>query len=1424
MSEGDNMLSDRRRWRRPFRYSLAGLASLALVASLTAVASPASAQVGLPVEPDGVVEQQVWDELADGGTTDFWVYLRDAADLSPASGIADRDLRGTFVYQELTQTAADSQAGLVSMLEDARVDFQSYWIANTVHVTGDADLVKRIAALPEVELITATRTYEIPEPLEGTEENRINNVEWGIDRINAPDVWDQFGVRGEGIVVGVIDTGVQHDHPALVEQYRGNLGGGAFDHNFNWHDPSTICGSPSLVPCDNNGHGTHVTGTIVGDDGGENQIGVAPQAQFIAAKGCEFTSCSDTALLSSGQFILAPTDLNNENADPTLRPHIVNNSWGGGANTDPWYIATVQAWVAAGIFPQFANGNNIPGCTAASNPGNLPDSYSAGAFDINNNMAGFSNRGPSAFGAETIKPNLSAPGVNVRSALPGNTYGAISGTSMASPHVAGAVALMWSAAAAIERDIDATRALLDVTAEDTEDLSCGGTPENNNVWGQGKLDAFAAVDQSPRGDTGTLAGTVTDADTGTPISGAQVSVTGEVDRNAVTAGDGTYSFVLPVGDYTVNVSAFGYEDASAEVSIVVDETTVADFALEAVDSVTVTGHVTDGSGHGWALYAQVSAAGTGVSTFTDPLTGAYSLSLPTNDTYTLQVSAEYPGYAGASQQVEVGDSDVTVDFSLAVNNCEAAPGYFFDGSVAVLGDLNGMLGAFLDDNGIPSTEITWTDDPTVFDVIIVSRPGNPGQGVFLDFLDATDAAGTGVVFLDQWSTLGNGIWLLWQHVGNPATRSTNFSSAIPHLFYEVVEEHPILDGFAVGEQILFEDSTTFKDHAWFSGYEGEGRQVIGLAGRGDTGVVGDGIGVQERDNNRHALLSMHAPTAFVAPSNWSDDAGQIFLNAVSWVAAGAAFDCAMIEGGLVLGHVTDANTGDGVNGATVTSVGNPAESTTSFATPNDPNLGDGFYWLFSSLTGAQDFTATAPAFSPETVTVDVVASQTNEANFALGAGLLVVEPTEVSAELRMGQSANRTFTVTNEGTAAANVEFVESGGSFELLDVGEVRVGARPLTPNGSTPVTAPGSGSVASVGELGLAGNPDGRAGVSVTPIMPAVSPMQTTITHSLSQDIVELNSVACSPDGGFSTTENSYLRAFVLDDFGIVGDFAVAEVSFGIETIDPAQTLTVNLYTLDGAFVYSNLTLIGTTDVTVDAQSLSLVSVPVTGTAPAGSTLVVEVDAPDMSGTGRLFIGSNDAGQTAPSYLASASCGLSEPTDTADLGFPGMNIVMNVTGDVAGDVEWLEVSPTNATLQPGESVTVTVSMDSGAEGVDQPGTYTAAVALVHDTPHDVAPVGVTMVVTPPNNWGKVAGTVTGNTCDGASAAIDGALVQVNGARDQVTLFTDASGGYGYWLASNNNQIELIVAAGGFIPQTDSVRVRPGQETVANFHLTPLC
>jgi hypothetical protein len=615
--------------RRTFRWT-----SLLIMALFV---FPLIASANTPAKPMAKIDARVLQQAAAKNEATFWVLLRDKADLEPAKNIKSWKERGDFVVDQLKATADRSQKELRKLLKDKGKNFEAFWIANAIKVTADTATIKELATRPEVAEIINDEPQRLPEPQPGQEEARIQAVEWGISRIRADQVWSTFNVRGEGIVVANIDTGVLHTHAALVNQYRGRQADGSFNHNYNWHDPANACNNGRAVPCDNNGHGTHTMGTIAGDDGAGNQIGVAPAVKWIAAKGCESNSCSNSSLLSSGQWILAPTDLAGANPRSDLRPNIVNNSWGGGGN-NTWYQETVRAWVAAGIFPAFSNGNSGPSCNTSGSPGDYAESYSVGAFDVNNAIASFSSRGSATLGG--IKPDIAAPGVNVRSAWNNGSYNSISGTSMAAPHLAGAVALMWSAAPTLLGDVNSTRTILDQTAVDTSDLTCGGTAANNNVWGEGKLDAFAAVDQSPRGPVGTLQGTVTNASTGAALSGISVQAAGPSNRATTTNASGAYSLQLPVGTYTLTVSGFGYATQTITgIAITANTTTTRNVALTPAPAYTVSGTVRTSSGAA-IPNATVTILNTPIAPVTTNASGQYSFASVPAGTYNIQATSD----------------------------------------------------------------------------------------------------------------------------------------------------------------------------------------------------------------------------------------------------------------------------------------------------------------------------------------------------------------------------------------------------------------------------------------------------------------------------------------------------------------------------------------------------------------------------------------------------------------------------------------------------------------------------------------------------------------------------------------------------------------------------------------------------------------
>ncbi|PAE40698.1 S8 family serine peptidase, partial [Bacillus sp. 7884-1] len=253
---------------------------------------------------------------------------------------------------------------------------------------------------------------------------------------------------------------------------------------FNWYD--AITGQES--PYDDLGHGTHTTGTMVGSEpNGTNQIGVAPGAKWIAVKAFSSAGASVQDLLRAGEWVLAPKDAQG-NPHPEKAPDVVNNSWGGGKGIDEWFRPMVINWRAADIFPNFSSGNTGPGDGSVSVPGNYPESFAVGAtMNSGNLLAGFSSRGPSPYGE--VKPDISAPGVAIRSSIPGGKYTGMQGTSMSAPAVAGVVALIKQANASLT--VDDIEDILLVSAKPLTDSNYPTSP--NNGYGYGLVNAYSAI-------------------------------------------------------------------------------------------------------------------------------------------------------------------------------------------------------------------------------------------------------------------------------------------------------------------------------------------------------------------------------------------------------------------------------------------------------------------------------------------------------------------------------------------------------------------------------------------------------------------------------------------------------------------------------------------------------------------------------------------------------------------------------------------------------------------------------------------------------------------------------------------------------------------------------------------------------------------
>ncbi len=457
----------------------------ALLVILTAAARLAAQSADEKIDPALLAAL-----TAPNASAPFFVVLKDRADLIAASRIGDRAARARAVIQALQSTAFSSQAAARALLTNQRVPFTAYWVQNLIFVPrGSLALARALAQRPEVESLRPEPVFAIPAVV-SAEAIPAQGVEWNIAKIRADQVWPV--TRGAGIVVSNIDTGVRYTHKALVRQYRGNLGG-SFSHKGNWNDPTGRCGG---APCDNTSHGTHVMGTIVGDDGVSNHIGVAPDAKWIACKGCaDNSACYGSHLMSCAQWIMDPYG----DGSGSGQPDVVNNSWAG-ASGNTWFLSFVDNWRAAGIFPAFAAGNSGPACGTAGSPADYPQAFAGGSTDSADVISWSSARGPSILMG--VKPNVTAPGVGIRSstALMDDIYEYFSGTSMASPHVAGTVALVWAAQPSLRGKVSLTEQLLqDAAAKLSTTEDCGGTALQvpNNTYGHGRLDAFAAAATVP---------------------------------------------------------------------------------------------------------------------------------------------------------------------------------------------------------------------------------------------------------------------------------------------------------------------------------------------------------------------------------------------------------------------------------------------------------------------------------------------------------------------------------------------------------------------------------------------------------------------------------------------------------------------------------------------------------------------------------------------------------------------------------------------------------------------------------------------------------------------------------------------------------------------------------------------------------------
>jgi subtilisin family serine protease len=452
--------------------------------------------------------------LTAAGSASFLVLFDDEESLSAAVAAARNAAQPRrAVYDVLRHRAGAAQAGVRDELTKAGIPFRPLYIVNGLAVKGDLALARRLARRSEVVRIVGDPVVHgidvdllAPLPTAPTA-----GLEWGVAKIEADKVWTVDGTRGEGIVLASADTGVDWTHAAIKGKYRG-WNGATASHDFNWFDAI----QDVVAPIDPYGHGTHTAGTMVGDDGAGNQIGVAPGAQWIACRNMDSGGNGQpSTYIACNQFFLAPYPHGGDpeiDGDPTKAPDIVNNSWGcppsEGCDVNV-LRASFASLRAAGILGVVSAGNSGSSCSSVFDPPAIyEESFVVGATNSTDFLASFSSRGPVTIdGSGRLRPDVAAPGVGVRSCTPGGGYQSLSGTSMAGPHVAGAAALLWSAKPQVRGLMRITRCLISQSARPIVMLSspqtCGGTSGSdrpNNLFGFGLIDAYDAIHFGPDGD------------------------------------------------------------------------------------------------------------------------------------------------------------------------------------------------------------------------------------------------------------------------------------------------------------------------------------------------------------------------------------------------------------------------------------------------------------------------------------------------------------------------------------------------------------------------------------------------------------------------------------------------------------------------------------------------------------------------------------------------------------------------------------------------------------------------------------------------------------------------------------------------------------------------------------------------------------
>ena len=900
--------------------------------------------------------------------------------------------------------------------------------------------------------------------------------------------------------------------------------------------------------------------------------------------------------------------------------------------------------------------------------------------------------------------------------------------------------------------------------------------------GLGTPDGLQAFRTGPHGE---LSGTVTDRGTGKPLADATVRTGTDV---AHTNAQGTYALAVPVGDHDVTVDAFGYATTTVKgVGVTEGATSTQDVALAALPSATLSGKVTDGSGHGWPLYARITVDGDPNAVWTDPVTGAYRVRLPRNSDYTLDVAAASPGYTEVTKTLHVGDAPQRADLSMAADPWAAtAPGYALH--------LTGPTETFDSTTSAPQG---WS---------VTNAEGTNGGWEFDDPSErGNDTGGDGAFAIADSNHFGQG-----QHQDSQLTSPVyDFSGkSSPELafgtMFLLTPVRQTLAGEATDDGGATWTTVWTPDDSPGDGYAGPTRIEVPLTAFAGKPAV---------------QLRFH----YTATAGWYWGIDNVFVG---------QRDFTPTPGGIVTGTVTSTNSGGGLADSTVTDRNDRTVRATTVATPEDPAVGDGYFSLFVPGAGRHVLTAARSNYSSLPENVKVPADNTVRATYSLKAGQLEVTPDSVQASVGWGGHATRRLTVRNTGSAPAT------------LKIGELPDGGLQPSVGHDAPLQR-------ITGDYPLGSVQARRKSATKpanTEVRPAKTPADNVWQAAPALPDAVMDNVADGydgkvysgfGDGGLSLTGDSG-DLYVLDPVagtwtklasatdpreapghGFIDGKLYAVGGWGadgnpdpkLEIYDPATdtwttgasepvphagvgsaVLDGRLYQIGGCDIAC-----GTTDASVyDAASDSWSSIapypePVSWTSCAGIAGKVycaggatesgdvqhayvydpAADAwsalPDMpvalwgsaytSANGLLMISSGVDGNalTNQGFAYNPQTGSWSTLPNADtatyrgggaLGFykVGGSIGTLITSsavetlpgysvDPTADVPWLAESTRQLTLRPGGCATVVITLDAGVPAITRPGDYGARLEFGSDTPYPLAAAPVTLHVAPPKS-----------------------------------------------------------------------------------------